>query len=149
MECDKELYQWDDYFMDIAELTAKRSNVPGRNHPDDNKAGVVIVQDKRTISQGYNGYPAGFPNWRVAGRDKFKEVHAEANAIAWAARRGISTEGATLYTTMVPCIECAKLIIQAGIKQVYTLDKTATAEDFPPGLALLEEANVRVFRYHK
>ena len=142
MECKTEKYQWHDYFMDIAELTAKRSSVPTT------KVGSVLVYDKRAISQGYNGYPAGFPNWRVVGRDKHKEVHAEANAIAWAARRGTPTEGCTLYTTLMPCMDCAKLIIQAGISTVV-VKVTKMPKDFKSGLELLEEADVQVVVHNR
>ena len=142
MQCKDETYQWDDYFMDIAELTAKRSNVPTT------KVGAILVYDKRTISQGYNGYPAGFPSWRVAGRDKQYEVHAEANAIAWAARRGTSTEGCKLYTTLMPCVDCAKLLIQSGIVEVVVRD-TELPKDFRSGKELLEKANVRIYYYNQ
>ena len=140
MECKTEKYQWHDYFMDIAELTAKRSNVPTT------KVGAVLVYDKRAISQGYNGYPAGFPNWRVTGRRKQYEVHAEMNAIIWAARRGMSTEGASLYVNTMPCVECAKAIIQAGIIEVHTKKKEAS-KDFESGIDLLKEANIPVLFY--
>jgi len=142
MKCDAENYNWNDYFMDIAELTAKRSSVPTT------QVGAVLVYDKRTIAQGYNGYPAGHPHWRVVGRDKDKEVHAEANAIAWAARRGTPTEGCTLYTTMMPCMDCAKLIIQAGIVEVIVKNQDIS-KDFRSGQELLEESDVRVYCYDK
>jgi len=128
--------------MDIAELTAKRSSVMTT------KVGAVLVYDKRTISQGYNGYPAGFTHWRVTGREKEKEVHAEANAIAWAARRGTPTEKCTLYTTLMPCMDCAKLIVQAGIKEVVVKEEEMP-KDFKSGKELLEEADVRVLIYNK
>jgi dCMP deaminase len=140
MECKTENYQWHDYFMDIAELTAKRSSVPTT------QVGAVLVYDKRTISQGYNGYPTGFPSWRVVGRRRDWEVHSEINAIAWAARRGISTEGATLYVTVIPCEECSKALIQAGIKEIFTKRKEAS-KNFKSGLDLLKEADIPVHFY--
>lgn len=84
------------------------------------KVGAIIVKDKMIISDGYNGTPAGFENVceDENGITKPYVLHAEANAITKVARSNNSSEGATLYVTASPCVECAKLIIQAGIKRV-------------------------------
>ncbi len=84
------------------------------------KVGAIIVKDKMIISDGYNGTPAGFENVceDEHGITKPYVLHAEANAITKVARSNNSSEGATLYVTASPCMECAKLIIQAGIKRV-------------------------------
>ena len=82
--------------------------------------GALIVKDKSIISDGYNGTPSGFENLCEDETDRTKPyvLHAEANAITKVAKSGNSSEGATLYVTASPCIECAKLIIQAGIVRV-------------------------------
>lgn len=86
------------------------------------KIGAVIAMDGRIISTGYGGVPSGLPHCSPDVCDISKPctrtVHAEANAIAFAARHGVAVEGATLYCTYSPCLECAKLIINAGIKRV-------------------------------
>ena len=84
------------------------------------KVGALIVKDKMIISDGYNGTPAGFENVceDESGLTKPYVLHAEANAITKVARSNNSSEGATLYVTASPCVECAKLIVQAGIRRV-------------------------------
>ncbi len=84
------------------------------------QVGALIVKDKSIISDGYNGTPSGFENLCEDETDRTKPyvLHAEANAITKVAKSGNSSEGATLYVTASPCIECAKLIIQAGIVRV-------------------------------
>lgn len=84
------------------------------------KVGAIIVKDKMIISDGYNGTPAGFENVceDADGVTKPYVLHAEANAITKVARSNNSSDGATLYVTASPCLECAKLIIQAGIRRV-------------------------------
>ena len=104
------------------------------------KVGALIVKDKMIISDGYNGTPSGFENIceDETGRTKPYVLHAEANAITKVARSNNSSDGATLYVTDFPCIECAKLIIQAGIKRVV-FSKLYRLSD---GLDLLREAGV-------
>lgn len=120
---------WDQYFMEMAHVAKTRSTcVRGT-------VGSVIVKDKRMITTGYSETPAGIANCgdggckRCAGRqaqtiaagqdkDKCICVHAEQNAILQSAYHGVSTKGATLYSTVAPCISCAKLIINAGISFV-------------------------------
>ena len=104
------------------------------------KVGALIVKDNMIISDGYNGTPSGFENVceDEDGLTKPYVLHAEANAITKVARSNNSSEGATLYITDAPCIECAKLIIQVGIRRiVYT--KSYRLDD---GLKLLERAGI-------
>ncbi|MFQ6020492.1 MAG: cytidine/deoxycytidylate deaminase family protein [Candidatus Aenigmatarchaeota archaeon] len=117
---------WDEYFLSIAKEVSKRGTCPRLN------VGSIIVRDKRIISTGYSGAPKGLPHCHDVGclmvkstdhTGKIKEhcwrtAHAEQNAIVQAAMHGASTEGATLYTTDEPCLICAKMIINAGIKRV-------------------------------
>jgi len=104
------------------------------------KVGALIVKDKMIISDGYNGTPSGFENVceDEEGKTKPYVLHAEANAITKVARSFNSSEGATLYVTASPCIECAKLIIQAGIKRVVYSDHYRLDD----GIKLLERANI-------
>lgn len=104
------------------------------------QVGAIIVKDKMIISDGYNGTPVGFENVceNEDGLTKPYVLHAEANAITKVARSNNSSDGATLYVTDSPCIECAKLIIQAGIKRVV-FSKLYRLSD---GLDLLREAGV-------
>ena len=106
------------------------------------KVGALIVKNKMIISDGYNGTPAGFENICEDdnGVTKPYVLHAEANAITKIARSGNSSEGATLYVTASPCIECAKLIIQAGIKRVVYAEKYRLEE----GLDLLRRAKIEL-----
>ena len=106
------------------------------------KVGALLVKDKMIISDGYNGTPAGFENICEDENNKTKPyvLHAEANAITKVAKSSNSSDGATLYVTTAPCLECAKLIIQSGIKRVvygemYRIDD---------GIRLLERAGIEV-----
>ncbi|MBO5799888.1 MAG: dCMP deaminase family protein [Paludibacteraceae bacterium] len=104
------------------------------------QVGALLVKDKMIISDGYNGTPSGFEN--VCEDDSNKTypyvLHAEANAITKVARSNNSSDGATLYVTASPCIECAKLIIQSGIKRVVYSELYHT----PDGLELLKKAGI-------
>lgn len=92
------------------------------------QVGAVIVKDGRILSTGYNGTPAGYMNCRDHWSGEYTaehhewsktyEIHAEMNAIIWAARKGISIEGATIYVTLEPCSECSKNLIASGIKRI-------------------------------
>ena len=106
------------------------------------QVGALIVKNQRIISDGYNGTPAGFENICEDENNVTKPyvLHAEANAITKIARSNNSSEGATLYVTASPCIECAKLIIQAGIKRVVYSEKNRLED----GLELLRKANIEV-----
>lgn len=108
------------------------------------KVGVLIVKDKMIISDGYNGTPSGFENIceDENGVTKPYVLHAEANAITKIARSNNNADGATLYVTDSPCIECSKLIIQAGIKRVvYSREYRLT-----DGVDLLKRAGIEVER---
>lgn len=117
---------WDEYFMQMAELTAQRSTCLRR------QVGAIIVKEKHIIATGYNGSPKGLPHCEELGgclREKLeipsgerhelcRALHAEQNAIIQAATLGQSIEGATIYITHQPCIICAKMIINAGISRI-------------------------------
>ncbi len=105
------------------------------------QVGALIVKDKMIISDGYNGTPSGFENiCEEDGVTKPYVLHAEANAITKIARSGNNSEGATLYVTDSPCIECSKLIIQAGIRRVvYARDYRLS-----DGIDLLRRAHIEV-----
>ena len=126
----------DKRYMRMAAIWAENSYCNRR------KVGALIVKDKMIISDGYNGTPAGFENVceDKNGLTKPYVLHAEANAITKIARSNNSSEGATLYVTASPCIECAKLIIQAGIKRVVYAEKYRLED----GLDLLKRANIEV-----
>ncbi len=106
------------------------------------KVGALIVKDNMIISDGYNGTPSGFENIceDENGVTKPYVLHAEANAITKVAKSGNSSEGATLYVTASPCIECAKLIIQSGIQRVVYSEDYRLAD----GIELLRRAGVTV-----
>lgn len=122
-------------YMRMADIWAENSYCQRR------KVGALIVKDKMIISDGYNGTPSGFENVceeEDSGLTKPYVLHAEANAITKIARSGNCSEGATLYVTTSPCIECSKLIIQAGIKRVVYREKYRVTD----GLDLLNRAGV-------
>lgn len=106
------------------------------------KVGALIVKDKMIISDGYNGTPSGFENVCEDENNVTKPyvLHAEANAITKIARSNNSSDGATLYVTASPCIECAKLIIQAGIKRVVYSEKYRLED----GIDLLRRAGIEI-----
>ncbi len=117
---------WTEYFMEITALVAQRSTCTRR------RVGAVIVRDKRIISTGYNGVPAGLAHCLDIGclREKMgipsgerhelcRGLHAEQNAIIQAATHGVSVAGSVLYCTNMPCVICAKMIINAGIEEIY------------------------------
>ncbi|MFA6873501.1 MAG: dCMP deaminase family protein [Bacteroidaceae bacterium] len=123
-------------YMRMAKIWAENSYCERR------KVGALIVKNKMIISDGYNGTPSGFENICEDENQLTKPyvLHAEANAITKIARSHNSSEGSTLYVTASPCIECAKLIIQAGIKRVIYGEKYRLEE----GLRLLERAGIEV-----
>ncbi len=126
----------DKRYMRMAFIWAENSYCQRR------KVGALLVKDKMIISDGYNGTPSGFENICEDEENKTKPyvLHAEANAITKVARSGNSSEGATLYVTSSPCIECAKLIIQAGIKRVVYADAYRLSD----GIDLLKRASVEL-----
>jgi len=140
----------DEYFMEIASVVAKRSTCLR------NQVGAVIVRDKRILATGYNGAPKGLPHCLDIGcireqnnipsgerHELCRAVHAEQNAILQAAIHGVSTENTTIYCTHQPCILCAKMMINAGIKKVVY------ANQYPDTAALefLKQANVEVVKF--
>ena len=106
------------------------------------QVGAIVVKDQRIISDGYNGTPSGFENICEDDTNTTKPyvLHAEANAITKLARSSNNSDGATLYVTASPCIECAKLIMQAGIKRVVYGEKYRLED----GINLLKRANINV-----
>ncbi len=116
----------------------------GNSYCTRRQVGALIVKDKMIISDGYNGTPSGFENVCEDENNKTKPyvLHAEANAITKVAKSNNSSAGATLYVTASPCIECAKLIIQAGIVRVVFADHYKTDD----GIRLLERAQIEVKR---
>ena len=106
------------------------------------KVGCLVVKNKTIISDGYNGTPSGFPN--ICENEDNETVptvlHAEANAITKLARSNNSSEGSTLYVTLSPCFECAKMIIQSGIVRVVYLEQYRKTESFQ----LFEEAGIEI-----
>ncbi|MDP2928785.1 MAG: cytidine/deoxycytidylate deaminase family protein [Candidatus Omnitrophota bacterium] len=138
---------WDEYFLGIADLVSKRSTCLRR------MVGAVLVKDKRMLATGYNGAPSRIAHCSVAGciREKLKipsgerhelcrGLHGEQNSLLQAALHGTSLKGATLYCTTQPCIICAKMIINAGIKEIVIKG------DYPDPMArgILKEAKVKV-----
>ena len=108
----------EEIYMEIAHKIAERGTCPRR------RVGCVIVKDNRIISTGYNGAPSGFEHCidvgcLMVGDHCIRAVHAEQNAITFAAKHGISVKGAELYTTDFPCLNCARMIVNAGIKKIY------------------------------
>ena len=133
---DKKQHELDLRYMRMANIWAENSYCERR------KVGALIVKDKMIISDGYNGTPSGFENVceNEEGFTKPYVLHAEANAITKIARSNNNSNGATMYVTASPCIECAKLIIQAGIKRVVYGEKYRLTD----GIDLLERAGVIV-----
>ena len=141
---------WDEYFMQIAEIVKTRSTCLRR------QVGALIVKDNRIITTGYNGAPEGIKHCSDLGsclRSELKipsgerhelcrALHAEQNAIIQAAKIGVSTQGATMYVTLQPCVICAKMAINAGIKKIVYKG------DYPDELSLnmLNEAKVELIK---
>ncbi len=140
---------WDEYFMEFAVLTSRRSTCLRR------KVGAVIVQDRHIIATGYNGAPRGLEHCdeRAGGclreqlgipsgekHELCRALHAEQNAIIQAATLGQSVEGATIYITHQPCVICAKMIINAGIERIVV------REGYPDELSveILKEAGLKI-----
>ncbi len=139
---------WDEYFMEFAVLTAKRSTCLRR------QVGAVIVQDKHVIATGYNGAPKGLEHCAERGgclreqlgvpsgekHELCRALHAEQNAIIQAATLGHSIEGASIYITHQPCVICAKMIINAGIERIVV------KEGYPDELSvqILKEAGLKI-----
>ena len=153
MNVDDTRMSWDEYFMEMAKLAAKRSTCLRRN------VGAVIVQDKHVVATGYNGAPKGIPHCSELGgcyrtahnipsgerHELCRALHAEQNAIIQAATYAQSIEGASIYITHQPCVICAKMIINAGIKRII-VDR-----GYPDEMAveILEQAGLKIVRLKK
>ena len=151
MEPDFKRPDWDTYFMSIAQVVSTRGNCSRR------KVAAVIVRDRRIISTGYNGTPRGVRNCFEGGCARCASdapsgsgvgdcicCHAEENAITQSAFHGIAVDGAMLYCTLSPCLLCAKMIINAGIREVvYDAEYQFTTQT----QALLDEAGVACRRF--
>ncbi|MBL7069639.1 MAG: cytidine/deoxycytidylate deaminase family protein [Candidatus Omnitrophica bacterium] len=120
---------WDEYFFKITKLVSERSTCLRR------RVGAILVKDKKILASGYNGAPVGIAHCDRTGCIRLKlnvpsgwrhelcrGLHAEQNALLQAALHGVSAKGATLYATIQPCIICAKMIINAGVKEVVIED---------------------------
>ena len=131
---------WHTYFMDMAKHVATRSTCPRKN------VGAVIVRDRRILSTGYNGSIAGQPHCDDAGHMMennhcVRTIHAEINAIAQAARNGVSIDNSDLYATTLPCWQCFKVIANSGIINIYY------SEEYKPDprtKEALEKTNVKL-----
>ena len=144
---------WDDYFFEIADSVSKRATC------NRGKSGCVIVKDRQILVTGFVGSPVGFPHCDDVGHQMkrlthedgqitehcMRTIHAEQNAICQAARRGISIDGATIYTRMTPCRTCAMLIINCGVKRVACERKYHAGEESEN---MLKEAGIKLdFKY--
>ncbi len=140
---------WDEYFLEMARVIARRSTCLRR------KVGALLVREKRILASGYNGAPSGLPHCEQVGcrreqlgipsgerQELCRALHAEQNAIIQAALHGVNTGGSVLYCTTQPCITCAKMLINAGVARVVYVG------DYPDALAreMLEQANVEIVR---
>lgn len=138
---------WDEYFMTIVRDVATRSTCRRR------KVGAILVKDKRIIATGYNGGPTGLAHCLEIGclreqlgipsgqqHELCRGVHAEQNAIIQAARYGVHTDGSVLYCTTQPCVQCTKMLLNAGVTEIIF------SEGYPDGLALqlLQESGIKV-----
>jgi dCMP deaminase len=149
MSAESKRPSWENYFMGIAKLVAKRSTCLRRS------VGAIIVKDKRILTTGYNGAPSGIRHCLEVGclreqlnvasgerHELCRGIHAEQNAIIQAAFHGVSIKDSALFCTNLPCSICAKMIINAGIKKIYYLTGYADAisED------MLREAAVEIIK---
>jgi dCMP deaminase len=141
---------WDEYFARMAQLVASRSTCLRRH------VGAVIVKDRMVLSTGYNDTPRGVPNCgdggcarcasdapTAVGLDTCLCIHAEMNCVIQAAYHGVSINGATIYVTHQPCLTCAKMLVNAGIRRVIFTG------DYPDAAArtLMEDAGVELLRF--
>ena len=136
MESNVKQHNLDQRYLRMARIWAENSYCQRR------QVGALVVKDKMIISDGYNGTPSGFENVCEDDDNVTKPyvLHAEANAITKLARSGNNSDGSTLYVTASPCIECAKLIIQAGIRRVVYGEKYRLDD----GIRLLQRAGIEV-----
>jgi len=145
--------KWDKRFMEVAKLVSSWASC----YQQDRKIGAVIVKEKRILTTGYNGAPAGVMTCVERGECLRKKlgipsgtrhemcyaIHAEQNAIIQAAKLGVSIEGATLYCTHQPCIICAKMIVNSGIERIVY--EKGYPDDF--SLEIIAESGVKIERF--
>ncbi|MBF8436418.1 cytidine/deoxycytidylate deaminase family protein [Halanaerobiaceae bacterium Z-7014] len=142
---------WDEYFMEMAELAAKRATCLRR------KVGAVLVKNKKVLATGYNGAPMNIEHCESTGclREKMevpsgerheicRGVHAEQNLVAQAAIHGVKTENSIVYCTHQPCIICTKILINAGVKKIYF--KNSYSDKFAENL--LKKSNIEFIKYN-
>lgn len=143
---------WDEYFMEMAELAARRATCLRR------KVGAVLVKNKKVLATGYNGAPMDIEHCETTGclREEMqvpsgerheicRGVHAEQNLVAQAAIHGVKTEDSIVYCTHQPCIICTKILINAGVKKIYF--KNSYSDEFAENL--LKQSNVEFIKYEK
>jgi dCMP deaminase len=141
---------WDEYFLDLAVMVASRSTCLRKQH------GAVIVKDKQILSTGYNGMPSKVTHCETCFREEHniphgtmyelcRSIHSEANAIVQAAKHGIAIDGADIYITGMPCLMCTRLIINAGIKNVY-VGFDIDEKDFAASAELLKSGKIQLKR---
>lgn len=144
---------WDEYFMEMAKLASKRSTCLRR------QVGAVIVKDKHVVATGYNGAPKGIPHCAELGgcyrtehnipsgerHELCRALHAEQNAIIQAATYAQSIDGASIYITHQPCVICAKMIINAGIRRIIV------DQGYPDDMAveILNQAGLKITRLNE
>ncbi|MEZ0537670.1 cytidine/deoxycytidylate deaminase family protein [Caldicellulosiruptoraceae bacterium PP1] len=143
---------WDEYFMQIVDIVKERSTCLRR------KVGALIVKDKRILATGYNGAPTGLKHCEEVGcmrealnvpsgqrHELCRGLHAEQNAIIQAAKTGVVINDSIIYTTTYPCVICAKMIVNSGIKTVIYKGS------YPDEMSqkIFEEANIEVIKYEK
>ena len=147
--------KWDKRFLEMAKVVATWSSC----YQENRHVGAVCVKDKRVLTTGYNGAPAGIKSCADKGecirrvkniasgtmQEVCYAVHAEQNAICQAAKLGISLEGATIYVTHQPCVICTRMIINSGIKKV--IYKNGYPDDF--ALELFSQSDVEIIKYNE
>ena len=124
---------WTEYFKDIVLCTANRSSC-NRLH-----VGCILVKDNRIISQGYNGFLSGHPHTSIVENDhEISTIHAEQNAIIDCAKRGVNCNNSIAYITHFPCIHCTKMLVQAGVKEIYYIN------DYKNNIELVQKLNITI-----
>ena len=124
---------WNNYFKDIVICTSKRSACKRLN------VGCILVKENRIISQGYNGFLSNHPHNSVIINDhEIATIHAEQNAIIDCAKRGVNCNNSIAYITHFPCINCLKILVQSGIKEIYYIN------DYKNDYELIEKLNIQI-----
>ena len=146
---------WNEYFIEIAKLVSKRSTCLRRG------VGAVLVKNRQILSTGYNGPPKKVPHCDEKGgcfrerlgipsgqrQELCRAAHAESNCISQAAANGVNTDGSTVYCTNFPCVFCAKVLINAGVKRIVFAEDYGSTEDHELAKELLGEAGVELSRF--